>query len=103
MCFPIFRAAHSRAGDNKPLYLDHPQFEGFEVRQTVGLAIANGFHQGLTCTSRSPIAILRHHYVASVQCLRRFATIHQYPDGVRMVGFAGYDACITLKLAAGPS
>jgi len=31
-----FRAAHNRAGDNKPLYLDHPQFEGFEVRQTVG-------------------------------------------------------------------
>ena len=31
-----FRAAHSRAGDNKPLYLDPPQFEGFEVRQTVG-------------------------------------------------------------------
>jgi len=30
-----FRAAHSRAGDNKPLYLDHPQFEGFEVRQAV--------------------------------------------------------------------
>jgi heme-degrading monooxygenase HmoA len=30
-----FRAAHSRAGDNKPLYLDHPQFE---VRQTVGRA-----------------------------------------------------------------
>jgi heme-degrading monooxygenase HmoA len=31
-----FRAAHSRAEYNKPLYLDHPQFEGFEVRQTVG-------------------------------------------------------------------
>ena len=31
-----FRAAHNRAGDNKTLYLDHPQFEGFEVRQTVG-------------------------------------------------------------------
>jgi heme-degrading monooxygenase HmoA len=31
-----FRAAHSRAGENKPLYLDHPQFEGFEVRQTIG-------------------------------------------------------------------
>ena len=30
-----FRMAHSRAGDNKPLYLEHPQFEGFEVRQTV--------------------------------------------------------------------
>jgi heme-degrading monooxygenase HmoA len=30
-----FRAAHNRAGDNKPLYLEHPQFEGFEVRQTV--------------------------------------------------------------------
>ena len=31
-----FRAAHSRAGGHKPLCLDHPQFEGFEVRQTVG-------------------------------------------------------------------
>lgn len=31
-----FRAAHGRAGDNKPLYLDHPQFERFEVCQTVG-------------------------------------------------------------------
>jgi heme-degrading monooxygenase HmoA len=30
-----FRAAHKDAGQNKPLYLDHPQFEGFEVRQTV--------------------------------------------------------------------
>src|SRR5262245_12125771 len=30
-----FRAAHHRAGENKPLYLDHPQFEGFEVKQTV--------------------------------------------------------------------
>jgi heme-degrading monooxygenase HmoA len=35
-----FRAAHHRAGDNKPLYLRHPQFEGFEVRQTVGLGKA---------------------------------------------------------------
>ena len=31
-----FRAAHSRAGDNKPLYLDHSQFGGFKVCQTVG-------------------------------------------------------------------
>jgi len=31
-----FRAAHQQAGDHKPLYLGHPQFEGFEVRQTVG-------------------------------------------------------------------
>jgi heme-degrading monooxygenase HmoA len=31
-----FRAAHSRSGENKPLYLDHPQFEGLEGRQTVG-------------------------------------------------------------------
>ena len=30
-----FRAAHRNAGGNKPLYLGHPQFEGFEVRQTV--------------------------------------------------------------------
>ena len=30
-----FRVAHRDAGQNKPLYLDHPQLEGFEVRQTV--------------------------------------------------------------------
>jgi heme-degrading monooxygenase HmoA len=30
-----FRRAHRDAGHNKPLYLDHPQFEGFEVIQTV--------------------------------------------------------------------
>ena len=30
-----FRAAHQSAGDNKPLYLGHPQFEGFETIQTV--------------------------------------------------------------------
>jgi hypothetical protein len=28
-------AAHSRAGDDKSLYLDHPQLEGFEVGQTL--------------------------------------------------------------------
>lgn len=30
-----FRAAHRSAGDNKPLYLGHPEFEGFEVIQTI--------------------------------------------------------------------
>ena len=30
-----FRMAHRNAGDNKPLYLGHPRFEGFEVVQTV--------------------------------------------------------------------
>jgi heme-degrading monooxygenase HmoA len=30
-----FRAAHRNAGDNRPLYLGHPQFEGFEVIQEV--------------------------------------------------------------------
>jgi heme-degrading monooxygenase HmoA len=30
-----FRRAHRDAGQNKPLYLDHPEFEGFEVIQTV--------------------------------------------------------------------
>jgi heme-degrading monooxygenase HmoA len=30
-----FRAAHRNAGGNKPLYLGHPRFEGFEVVQTV--------------------------------------------------------------------
>lgn len=30
-----FRAAHRGAGDNKPLYLEAPQFEGFDVIQEV--------------------------------------------------------------------
>jgi heme-degrading monooxygenase HmoA len=30
-----FRQAHRSAGGNKPLYLGHPEFEGFEVIQTV--------------------------------------------------------------------
>jgi heme-degrading monooxygenase HmoA len=30
-----FRAAHRDAGGNKPLYLGHPNFEGFEVIQEV--------------------------------------------------------------------
>jgi heme-degrading monooxygenase HmoA len=32
-----FRAAHARAGNEatEPPYLEHPKFEGFEVRQTV--------------------------------------------------------------------
>jgi heme-degrading monooxygenase HmoA len=30
-----FRAAHAGAGGNKPLYLGHRQFEGFETIQTV--------------------------------------------------------------------
>lgn len=30
-----FRKAHHNAGNNKPLYLGHPRFEGFEVIQSV--------------------------------------------------------------------
>jgi heme-degrading monooxygenase HmoA len=30
-----FRAAHRGAGDNKPLYLGHPELEGFTVLQTI--------------------------------------------------------------------
>jgi heme-degrading monooxygenase HmoA len=30
-----FRAAHSRVGDYKTLYLGHPEFEAFEVIQTL--------------------------------------------------------------------
>ena len=30
-----FRLAHQNAGKNKPLYLGHPQFEGFESIQSV--------------------------------------------------------------------
>jgi heme-degrading monooxygenase HmoA len=33
-----FRAAHKDAGANKPLYLGHPEFEGFEVLQTLARA-----------------------------------------------------------------
>lgn len=32
-----FRAAHQQSGDRKPLYAGHPQFEGFEVLQTITL------------------------------------------------------------------
>jgi heme-degrading monooxygenase HmoA len=31
-----FRLAHQSAGQNMPLYLGHPEFEGFDVIQTVG-------------------------------------------------------------------
>ncbi len=37
-----FRAAHRGAGQSKPMYLGHPEFEGFEVIQTVGRAAAAG-------------------------------------------------------------
>jgi heme-degrading monooxygenase HmoA len=30
-----FRLVHREAGGNRPLYLGHPEFEGFEVIQTV--------------------------------------------------------------------
>ena len=30
-----FRASHAKAGGTRPLYLGHPEFEGFEVIQTV--------------------------------------------------------------------
>jgi heme-degrading monooxygenase HmoA len=33
-----FRLAHREAGQNRPLYLGHPEFEGFEVVQTVKAA-----------------------------------------------------------------
>ena len=35
-----FRRAHNTAGSNKPLYLGHPEFEGFEVLQTVEGAVS---------------------------------------------------------------
>lgn len=30
-----FRLAHRDAGENRPLYLGHPEFEGFEVIQAI--------------------------------------------------------------------
>ncbi len=30
-----FRASHRGAGQNKPMYIGHPEFEGFEVIQTL--------------------------------------------------------------------
>lgn len=35
-----FRMAHRDAGSNAPLYLGHPEFEGFEVVQTVAQTVA---------------------------------------------------------------
>jgi heme-degrading monooxygenase HmoA len=35
-----FRLAHRDAGANRPLYFGHPEFEGFEVIQTVAVAPA---------------------------------------------------------------
>jgi heme-degrading monooxygenase HmoA len=35
-----FRQAHQSAGGNKPLYMGHPQFEGFEALQEVVPAAA---------------------------------------------------------------
>ena len=36
-----FRLAHRDAGQNKPLYLDHPEFEGFNVLQEVRASSAS--------------------------------------------------------------
>ena len=33
-----FRSAHGSAGGTRPLYAGHPEFEGFEVIQTIGSA-----------------------------------------------------------------
>lgn len=33
-----FRRSHARAPGSKPLYLEHPEFEGFEAIQTTGRA-----------------------------------------------------------------
>ena len=41
-----FRIAHRDAGANRPLYLGHPEFEGFEVVQTVRPAIGTGTAAG---------------------------------------------------------
>ena len=32
-----FRASHKGAGDRKPMFLGHPQFEGFQTVQTLSL------------------------------------------------------------------
>jgi heme-degrading monooxygenase HmoA len=34
--FEAWTRSEAKAGGNKPLYLGHPQFEGFETLQTVG-------------------------------------------------------------------
>src|SRR3546814_15299693 len=41
-----FRQAHRNAGDNKPLYLGHPRFEGRSEERRVGNACVS------TCSSR---------------------------------------------------
>ena len=58
-----FRLAHRDAGQNKPLYLDHPQFEGFEVRQTVRRgddAVAQSFSEAISpCSEVCSVNISR--------------------------------------------
>ena len=54
-----FRAAHKDAGENKPLYLDHPQFEGFEVRQSLRRArppSRNFHHDARSAACSRPIS-----------------------------------------------
>ena len=43
-----FRASHARAGNETtgPLYLEHPKFEGFEVRQTITLERRDRVNRG---------------------------------------------------------
>jgi hypothetical protein len=48
-----FRVAHPKAGDDKPLDLGHPLFEGFEVRQTVGRGKDDMARTGLYVASRT--------------------------------------------------
>src|SRR5262249_58208230 len=47
-----FRRAHNTAGSNKPLYLGLPEFEGFEVLQTVEGA-ADGVETRAACRASS--------------------------------------------------
>ena len=53
-----FRAAHARAGNDAtgPLYLEHPKFEGFEVRQTV-LARRRSHNEVATASARSSLRV----------------------------------------------
>jgi heme-degrading monooxygenase HmoA len=37
-----FRLAHQSAGQNRPLYLGHPEFEGFDVVQSIAAGKGSG-------------------------------------------------------------
>jgi putative tryptophan/tyrosine transport system substrate-binding protein len=76
----------SRAGDNKPLYLDHPQFEGFDaalrtlVSQRVDVVIV----------LQTSMLLSERQQIAAWALANRLPTVFGYPLQVRSGGLVSY-------------